>query len=82
MQTIRTKRGLDLPISGAPRQRIEDGPAVQTVAVVGPDYVGMKPTMAVQVGDRVAAGQVLFSDKKTPGVVFTAPGGGELVLKT
>ncbi|NQU23259.1 MAG: NADH:ubiquinone reductase (Na(+)-transporting) subunit A, partial [Candidatus Nealsonbacteria bacterium] len=55
MQTIRTKRGLDLPISGAPRQRIEDGPAVQTVAVVGPDYVGMKPTMAVQVGDRVAA---------------------------
>jgi len=79
MQTIRTKRGLDLPISGAPRQRIEDGPAVQTVAVVGPDYVGMKPTMAVQVGDRVAAGQMLLSDKKTPGVVFTAPGGGEVV---
>ena len=78
MQTIRIKRGLDLPISGTPQQRIEDGPAAQTVAVVGPDYVGMKPTMAVQVGDRVAAGQVLFSDKKTPGVVFTAPGGGEV----
>lgn len=36
----------------------------------------MKPTMAVQVGDRVKLGQVLFSDKKTPGVVFTAPGAG------
>ena len=78
MQTIRIKRGLDLPISGDPRQRIEDGPAVQTVAVVGPDYVGMKPTMAVQVGDRVAAGGMLFSDKKTPGVIFTAPGCGEV----
>jgi Na+-transporting NADH:ubiquinone oxidoreductase subunit A len=32
--------------------------------------------MAVQVGDRVKLGQVLFSDKKTPGVNFTSPGAG------
>ena len=32
--------------------------------------------MSVQVGDRVKLGEVLFSDKKTPGVVFTAPGAG------
>jgi Na+-transporting NADH:ubiquinone oxidoreductase subunit A len=49
---------------------------VRSVAVIGFDYHGMKPTMAVQVGDRVKLGQVLFSDKKTPGVVFTAPGAG------
>jgi len=36
----------------------------------------MKPTMEVQVGDRVKLGQILFSDKKTPGVHFTAPGAG------
>ncbi|MHB1374873.1 MAG: Na(+)-translocating NADH-quinone reductase subunit A [Thauera sp.] len=73
---IRIKRGLDLPITGAPAQRIEAGRSVRSVAVIGFDYHGMKPTMAVQVGDRVKLGQVLFSDKKTPGVVFTAPGAG------
>lgn len=73
---IRIKRGLDLPITGAPEQRIQAGRPVRSVAVIGFDYHGMKPTMAVQAGDRVRLGQVLFSDKKTPGVVFTAPGAG------
>lgn len=36
----------------------------------------MKPTMAVQVGDRVKLGQILFSDKKSEGVHYTAPGAG------
>ncbi len=73
---IKIKHGLDLPITGAPVQRIEAARPVRSVAVIGFDYHGMKPTMEVQVGDRVKLGQVLFSDKKTPGVVFTAPGAG------
>jgi Na+-transporting NADH:ubiquinone oxidoreductase subunit A len=73
---IAIRRGLDLPISGAPEQRIYDGPRARTVAVLGPDYHGMKPTMAVQVGDRVRRGDVLFSDKKTDGVLYTAPAPG------
>ena len=73
---IKIKRGLDLPIAGAPQQRIEPARVVRSVAVLGCDYHGMKPTMAVQVGDRVSLGQVLFSDKKNPGVHFTAPGAG------
>lgn len=73
---IKIKRGLDLPITGAPTQRIEAGRPVRSVAVIGFDYPEMKPTMAVQVGDRVKLGDVLFSDKKTPGVHFTAPGAG------
>lgn len=70
------KKGLDLPITGAPKQTIENGPTIRTVAILGSDYVGMKPTMNVQVGDRVKKGQILFSDKKNEGVVFTAPAGG------
>ncbi len=73
---IRIKRGLDIPIQGAPRQVIENAPAARAVAVVGFDYVGMKPTMAVAVGDRVKLGQELFSDKKTAGVRYTAPAAG------
>ena len=79
METIRIKRGLDLPITGGPEQEIRDGPAVETVAVLGPDYVGMRPTMSVDVGDRVKEGQVLFADKKTPGVLYTSPACGEVL---
>lgn len=73
---IRIKRGLDLPINGAPEQAIHDAGPVRTVAVLGHDYVGMKPTMEVKEGDKVKLGQTVFTDKKTPGVVYTAPGSG------
>jgi Na+-transporting NADH:ubiquinone oxidoreductase subunit A len=73
---IKIRRGLDLPVSGSPEQVIHDGPAVKSVAVVGPDYVGMKPTMEVKEGDRVKLGQLLFTDKKTEGVRYTAPAAG------
>ncbi len=73
---IKIRRGLDLPIAGMPRQSIEDGPLIRTVALIGFDYHGMKPTMEVAVGDKVKLGQVLFTDKKTPGVRYTAPAAG------
>ncbi|MES1951846.1 Na(+)-translocating NADH-quinone reductase subunit A [Salinisphaera sp. S4-8] len=76
---VTIKKGLDLPIGGAPRQVIQDASPVSRVAVVGTDYHGMKPTMAVAEGDRVKLGQPLFEDKKTPGVIYTAPGAGEVV---
>ncbi len=76
---IRIRKGLDLPITGAPAQDIDTGPAVSRVALVGDDNIGMKPKMAVQVGDSVKLGQMLFEDKKTPGVWFTSPGCGKVV---
>ena len=73
---IKIKRGLDIPIQGAPQQTIEDAPAARAVALVGFDYIGMKPTMAVAEGDRVKLGQLLFTDKKNEGVRYTAPASG------
>ena len=73
---IKIKRGLDIPIQGAPQEVIDDAPAARSVALVGFDYVGMKPTMAVREGERVALGQLLFSDKKTEGVRYTSPASG------
>jgi len=73
---IKLKRGLEIPISGQPQQVVSDAPAARSVALVGFDYIGMKPTMDVQVGDRVKLGQPLFSCKKTPGVRYTAPASG------
>lgn len=71
-------KGLDLPISGAPNQVIEVAPAAKSVAIIGPDYHGMKPTMFVKEGDKVKKGQVIFTDKKTEGVKYTAPASGTI----
>jgi len=72
------KEGLDLPITGAPKQTIEDGNQISSVAILGMDYVGMKPKMLVAEGDKVKLGQALFEDKKNPGIIFTAPGAGTI----
>ena len=70
---VKIKRGLDIPITGAPSQQISDMSSVRSVAILGADYMGMKPTMKVAEGDRVVKGQPLFADKKNPQVIFTAP---------
>ena len=73
---FRIRKGLDLPISGVPEQHVTTGASIHHVAIVGDDYVGMRPAMLVQEGDRVIKGQALFEDKKNPGVMFTAPASG------
>ena len=76
---IKITKGLDLPIQGAPQQTIQDGNSVTRVAILGEEYIGMRPTMHVQEGDKVKKGQILFEDKKNPGVKFTAPAAGNVV---
>lgn len=74
---INTKKGLDLPITGEPEQVIYDNAGtVQSVALLGPDYVGLKPSMKVAEGDKVKLGDVLFEDKQHPQIVYTSPGAG------
>jgi Na+-transporting NADH:ubiquinone oxidoreductase subunit A len=75
---IKIKRGLDIPLAGAPTQELDTSLTTRAAALIGPDYHGMKPTMAVQVGDSVKKGQLLFTDKKCEGVRYTAPAGGRV----
>lgn len=79
MSKFRIKKGLDLPITGSPKQEITKTIKTKKVALLGDDYVGMKPTMLVSLGDKVKLGQVLFTDKKTPGVKYTAPASGKIL---
>ncbi len=76
MATHRFRRGLSLPISGAPEQILDDAAAPGTVALVAADYPGMKPAMHVSPGDGVRRGQLLFEDRKQPGVRLTSPAAG------
>lgn len=72
-------RGLDLPITGSASGEIVEK-RTDHVAVLGPDYVGLKPTMFVKQGDVVKKGQKIFEDKKTPGVFYTAPVSGTVLV--
>ncbi|MEX0818317.1 MAG: Na(+)-translocating NADH-quinone reductase subunit A [Pirellulaceae bacterium] len=76
---IRISRGLNVPIGGAPEQSLDYGALVRSVGLVGDDYVGLKPGLAVREGDEVKLGQLLFEDKKTPGVRYTSPGCGKVL---
>jgi Na+-transporting NADH:ubiquinone oxidoreductase subunit A len=76
LTTISIKKGLDIPLAGEPEQRIDDAEPVRTVAVLGPDIVGLRARMQIEVGDQVRLGQALFVDRQNPDVPFTAPGAG------
>jgi len=75
-QRISISKGLDVPIAGEPESTVEPGRPVRSVAILGSDYLQLKPKMLVQEGDRVNQGQALFVDKRDPKVMFTAPGSG------
>ena len=75
---IKIKKGLNIPIHGLPVGEIVDSKKSRSVAILGSDYVGMKPTMFVNEGEQVKLGQPLFEDKKNPGVIFTSPAGGKI----
>lgn len=72
-------KGLNLPISGDPPQKITGESKHTRVAILADDYPGMKPRMFVEEGTTVKRGQLLFEDRKTEGVRHTAPGAGRVI---
>ena len=76
---IKIKKGLDIPINGRPEPLITNRKDVGTVAVLGPDTVGLRPRIDVSEGEQVKLGSTLFIDKRNPTVRFTSPGAGEVI---
>lgn len=76
MTVVRSRKGLDLPLAGAPAGPVADARAVKQVAILGADYPGLKPALKVETGQRVRLGEALFEDKQRHGVAYTAPAGG------
>lgn len=72
------RNGLDLPILGAP-EAIVDGHLSASVYAVRPsDFRGLVPKLAVKEGDRVLAGDILFTDKANPQIAIASPVSGEV----
>jgi Na+-transporting NADH:ubiquinone oxidoreductase subunit A len=79
MSLHKIEKGLDLPIPGKPIQVVRGASPCTQVAVMADDFPGMKARMRVDEGDTVKRGQVLFEDRKNPGVIHTAPGAGRVI---
>jgi len=80
---FKIKKGLDIPIANPPEQKIYDAQPVETVALVGRDYIWRRGTLLVREGDRVKLGQPVVRDKNLPAIMGTSPGCGtvEAILR-
>lgn len=77
MTDIQIKRGLDIPLPGAlESHESADAPRAARVALLPPDYPGIKVQMLVQEGDDVLLGQPLFCDRRDPEVLYCSPSAG------
>ncbi|WP_299482420.1 Na(+)-translocating NADH-quinone reductase subunit A [uncultured Roseibium sp.] len=73
MDTISIKKGLDLPLQGAPEQKIHPGQTFRSVGLVGLDYIDLKPKVLVQDQEEVKRGTPLFFHKDNPDAVIVSP---------
>ncbi len=78
MQELKLKKGLDLPISGAPEQKVHDAPKVKSFALIGSDYIDLKPRLNVEEGEEVKRGQTIFFNKSMPDVKMVSPVTGRI----
>ncbi len=72
-QTIKIKKGLDLPLDGVPARQVTDIRNNEMYAVKPPDVVGFTPRLYVAEGDSVEAGQPLVCDKNDPRLFLPSP---------
>lgn len=75
-ETIKIRKGLDIPIKGQPQNTTFTPAYSSTYAVKPTDFHGIKPKVAVKTGDRVKAGTTIAYNKDRPEIRFTAPVSG------
>ena len=73
---IKLKKGLDIPLAGAPDLAVKRTVMPDTVAVQPSDFKGLNPRLLVREGDRVLAGSPVLADKKNPCILVTSPVSG------
>ena len=79
MQTIKLKRGLDIPFEGAAALTLGSVRRPEVFHIVPDHFAGITPKLDVKVGDSVKAGSPLFHDKAFEEMQFTSPVAGKVV---
>lgn len=78
MRNFRLKKGLDLPITGAPDQTIHPAAPIKTVGLLGADYLGLKPRLLVGEGDPVSVGSPVLAHKDMSEALIVSPAAGKV----
>ena len=78
MPVHQAKKGLDIPLSGVPKQVISEAPPVSRVALLSRDYNDLKVRVLVDAGDTVRLGQPLLEHRLHPSIRFVSPGSGRV----
>ncbi|MGX8713320.1 MAG: NADH:ubiquinone reductase (Na(+)-transporting) subunit A [bacterium] len=76
IETIKIKKGLDIPLDGTAERFVVDMRGMERYAVKPPDVVGFTPRLLVAEGDMVTAGQPLVEDKHDPRLTLPSPVNG------
>lgn len=79
MQTIKLKRGLDIPFEGRAAEALGSVRRPEVFHIVPDHFAGITPKLDVKVGDAVKAGSPLFHDKVFEEMLFTSPVSGKVV---
>ncbi len=79
MQTIKLKRGLDIPFEGAAELTLGSASRPEIFHIVPDHFAGITPKMMVKEGDLVKAGSPLFHDKAFEDMLFTSPVSGKVI---
>ena len=77
-KNVRIKRGMDINLEGQPSNDVHTVNAPATFAIKPTDFKGLLPKLQVRAGDKVSAGDCLFTDKKNDRICFTSPVSGEV----
>ncbi|MBQ7631228.1 MAG: Na(+)-translocating NADH-quinone reductase subunit A [Paludibacteraceae bacterium] len=78
MQTIKLKRGLNIPFEGAAAETLGSVRRPDIFHVVPDHFPGVTPKLLVKAGDDVKAGTPLFYDKAFEQMLFTSPVSGKV----
>lgn len=81
-KVIKLKKGLDIKLNGEAEKVVKPAEKCHLYAVKPTDFRAITPKLAVKVGDEVKAGDVLFTDKLHPEILFTAPVSGTIEAVT
>ncbi|MBU1693243.1 MAG: Na(+)-translocating NADH-quinone reductase subunit A [Verrucomicrobia bacterium] len=76
MKIHRIKKGLDIPLVGAPEPIVADGPLAECITLYPNEFEGLKPRPLVKPGDTVRRGSILFYSKKLEALKFRSPAAG------
>ena len=77
-EKIRIKKGLDIPLDGKPSDKVTTDSTSYLYAIYPDDFPGPIWKATVKPGEKVKAGDIIFTDKATGKLCLVAPVSGEV----